>query len=142
MLIPQEAIASKISVFRGKEEFKNQDFPLCGTPPEAGNSANPDLILLNRESLIKEVREMVLNFKVTRLYKFNGNGPTKAICDVAISDEFLVKGFRIVKGKNGLFVGVPQETGKDGKWHDNAFPLTAAVREELNKTVLAAYEGN
>ena len=85
---------------------------------------------------------MVLDFKVTRLHKFNGQGPTKAVCDVAISDAFLVKGFRIVEGKNGLFVGVPQDVGKDGKWYDNAFPLTTAVREELNKAVLSAYEGS
>lgn len=85
---------------------------------------------------------MVLGFKVTRLHKFNGQGPTKAMCDVVISDVFVVKGFSIVEGKNGLFVGVPQEIGKDGKWYDNAFPLTAAVREELNKVVLSAYEGS
>ncbi len=83
---------------------------------------------------------MVLEFKVTRIYKFDGEGATKAICDVSISDEFLVKGFRVVEGKNGLFVGVPREPGKDGKWYNNAFPLTAPVREALNGAVLSAYE--
>jgi len=85
---------------------------------------------------------MVLEFKVTRLHRFDGDGATKAICDVAISDEFLVKGFRIIEGKKGLFVSVPSQTGKDGKWHGNAFPLTAPVREALNETVLSAYEGS
>jgi len=82
---------------------------------------------------------MVLDFKVTRLHKFN-DGSTKAICDVSISDEFLVKGFRIVDGKNGLFIGVPREKGKDGKWYSNVFPLTASAREALEQTLLAAYE--
>lgn len=83
---------------------------------------------------------MVLDFKVTRFYKFNGEGVTKAICDVVIADEFLVKGFRVIEGKNGLFVGVPREQSKDGKWYDRAFPLTASSRDILNKAVLSAYE--
>jgi len=84
---------------------------------------------------------MVLDFKVTRLHKFNGEGATKAMCDISIADEFLIKGFRIVEGKNGLFVGVPREAGKDGKWYDSAFPLTAETRQALNEAVLSVYEG-
>ena len=83
---------------------------------------------------------MVLEFKVSRLHKLEGNGPTKAFCDVSICDEFLVKGFRIVEGKNGLFVGGPREASKNGNWYDNAFPLTATARESLNQAVLTAYE--
>ena len=86
--------------------------------------------------------KMVLDFKVTRIHKFNGDGPTKAICDISISDEFLVKGFRIIEGKNGLFVSQPREQGKDGKWYSNVFPLTASARQALNEAVLSAYEGN
>lgn len=83
---------------------------------------------------------MVLDFKVAKIYKFNGEGAMKAMCDVSIADEFLVKGFRVVEGKNGLFVGVPSEQGKDGKWYNSVFPLTAEAREALNKVVLSAYE--
>ncbi len=82
---------------------------------------------------------MNLDFKVARLHRFNGEGATKAICDVSIADEFLVKGFRVVEGKKGLFVSAPREPGKDGKWYDNAFPLTAKTREALNEAVLSAY---
>lgn len=84
--------------------------------------------------------KMVLDFKVTRLYRFNGEGATKAICDVSISDEFLVKGFRIIEGKKGLFIGVPREQGKDGKWYNSVFLLTAAAREALKQALLSAYE--
>lgn len=83
---------------------------------------------------------MVLDFKVERLYRFDGDSATKAVCDISISEQFLVKGFRVIEGKRGLFVGVPREPGKDGKWYDNAFPLTAQAREALNKAVLKAYE--
>lgn len=85
---------------------------------------------------------MALDFKVTRIYKFDGNGPTKAVCDVSIADEFVVKGFRVVEGKNGLFVGAPQESGKDGKRYSRAFPITAETKEALSQAVISTYTGN
>lgn len=85
---------------------------------------------------------MVLDFKVVRLRRFDNDGATKAICDISISDEFLVKGFRIIEGKNGLFVGVPREKGKDGKWYNSVFPLTAPAREALQQAALTAYENS
>ncbi len=85
---------------------------------------------------------MGLEFKVTRIHKFDGDGATKAMCDIAISDEFVIKGFRIIEGKKGLFVGVPREPGKDGKWYDKAFPTTAECREALNEAVISTYMGS
>ncbi len=83
---------------------------------------------------------MTLDFKVTRLHRFDGDGATKAICDVAICEEFLVKGFRIVEGKEGLFVSPPREKGKDGKWYNNALALTAQTKQALNEAVISSYE--
>ncbi|MCK4912485.1 MAG: SpoVG family protein [Candidatus Omnitrophica bacterium] len=85
---------------------------------------------------------MALDFKVIRIHKFDSKGATKAICDVAIANEFVIKGFRVIEGKNGLFVGAPQESGKDGKWYNRAFPITAQTREVLNKTVISTYMEN
>ncbi|MCF7875211.1 MAG: SpoVG family protein [Candidatus Omnitrophica bacterium] len=85
---------------------------------------------------------MDLGFKVTRLYKFEGQGPVKAVCDISIAGQFVVKGFRVVEGKNGLFVGVPRESGKDGRWYNKAFPLTPETRKYLDQVVLSAYENS
>ena len=43
---------------------------------------------------------MVLDFRVVRCYKFEGESSLKAICDIAISDEFLVKGVKVVDGRD------------------------------------------
>ena len=83
---------------------------------------------------------MALGIKVVRLFRLNGEQPVRAICDISIDDEFLVKGFTVINGKNGLFVSMPREPGKDGKWYNSAFPLTAQMRQALTETVLAAYE--
>lgn len=81
----------------------------------------------------------MLGLEVKRLYRFEGDGPAKAICDVSIEDQFLVKGFRIVEGRNGLFVTNPRQQGKDGKWYGVAYPLTEEVKRDLAEVLLKAY---
>ncbi|MBI2870988.1 MAG: septation protein SpoVG family protein [Candidatus Omnitrophica bacterium] len=82
-------------------------------------------------------------FHVARIYKLNGDGegPLKAFCDLIVGDKVLVKGIRVVEGKNGLFVGMPRRQGTDGKWYDTVFPLSKEVRRTLQEEVLAAYAG-
>ncbi|MFH1778789.1 MAG: SpoVG family protein [Candidatus Omnitrophota bacterium] len=82
----------------------------------------------------------MLTFSVKRLYRFNGDSALKAIVDIAIGEEFLVKGFRVVEGKNGLFVAVPRQQGNDGKWYGTAFPLTDETKKELDRIILEALE--
>jgi len=78
--------------------------------------------------------------EVLRIHRLEGDSRLKAFADVSFAGVFLVKGLRILEGKNGLFVGMPSEKGKDGKWYDTAFPLTKEFRELLTDTVLSAYE--
>lgn len=79
---------------------------------------------------------------IARMCRMEGDGSLKAFVDVVISDAFLIRGMRIVKGKNGLFVGMPRELGKDGRWHDNVFPISREAKETLAETLMAAYETN
>ena len=80
-----------------------------------------------------------LDLKVVRLHRFDGESKTKAFVDVAIGD-FIVKGVRVVKGQKGLFLAMPQEKAKDGKWYNSFFPVTKEARDCLCEVVLAAYE--
>ncbi|PIQ88433.1 MAG: septation protein spoVG [Candidatus Omnitrophica bacterium CG11_big_fil_rev_8_21_14_0_20_42_13] len=77
---------------------------------------------------------------VKRLHKLEGDGKLKAFADVAIADLFLVKGLRVVEGKNGLFVSMPSEQGKNGQWYPTIFPLSDEVKSQLNEAVLEAYQ--
>lgn len=77
--------------------------------------------------------------EVARLYRVENNGsPLKAFVDVAIN-QVLVKGVRIVEGKNGLFITMPQAQGKDGKWYPTTMLLDESLKEELQQAVLEAY---
>lgn len=79
------------------------------------------------------------DIKVVRLYRFDGDSKIKAFVDVSVGD-FVVKGLRILEGKKGLFMGLPQEKAKDGKWYNLFYPVTKEARQILSDTVLAAYE--
>jgi stage V sporulation protein G len=78
--------------------------------------------------------------EVLRIRRLSGDSRTKAFVDVGFAGVFLVKGLRVVEGKNGLFVGMPQEKGKDGKWYPVAHPLTREFRGTLSNVVMQAYE--
>lgn len=79
---------------------------------------------------------------VKRINRIQGQGTLKAFCDVAIAESFLIKGITVVEGKNGVFVSMPREQGKDGQWYDTVVPLTRDARQELSTIVLQAFNTN
>lgn len=78
-------------------------------------------------------------FKVVRLHRLEGDSKTKAFADIAIGD-FIVKGLRVVQGAKGLFLAMPQEKAKDGKWYNLFYPVTKESRQVLSEAVLSAYQ--
>ncbi len=76
--------------------------------------------------------------EVARLYRVDNISSIKAFADVVIG-QLLVKGVRVVKGKNGLFAGMPKSQGKDGKWYDTVKILDDELKQELQDTLLEAY---
>jgi len=78
------------------------------------------------------------DLKVVRLYRLDSDSKTRAFVDIAIGD-FIVKGLRVLEGKKGLFLGMPQEKAKDGKWYNAFYPVTKEARANLTDAVLAAY---
>ena len=78
--------------------------------------------------------------EVKRLVKFDGEGSLRAFCDLAIGEQVLVKGVRVVKGRHGLFVSMPREQGKDHKWYDSVTLLTDETKTAVTRVVLEAYQ--
>jgi len=81
----------------------------------------------------------VSELSVKRLVKFSGEGSLKAYCDLAIGNEFLVRGLRVISGRKGLFVSMPRQQGKDGKWYDQVV-LSDDARQEVSRIVLGSYQ--
>ena len=59
---------------------------------------------------------------------------------VTFCGVFVVTGLKVIDGKKGAFVSMPQYKSKDGEWKDSCFPITADFRNELIDAVLDAYE--
>lgn len=80
-----------------------------------------------------------LSLKVTRLHRINGEGNLKAFADIALNESLLLKGLRIVEGRNGLFVSMPREKGRDNRWYETVHPLSKQVKEEIANAILSVY---
>ena len=80
------------------------------------------------------------------VYTLNdSNSKTVALATVTVADCLVLTGLRILKGKTGMFVSMPQrklskpdKTGNE--YADIFFPVTHDFREELNDAVLDAYD--
>jgi stage V sporulation protein G len=78
--------------------------------------------------------------EVSRIHKVEGDSKLKAFVDISLNGLF-IKGLRVVEGENGLFLGMPRQKGKDGKWYDVAGAATREKYQEIADTVLTAYNG-
>ena len=68
-------------------------------------------------------------------------GSILAFASADIGGCFAVTGIKIVEGKDGPFVAMPSQFGRDKQHHDICFPTTSAMREALNTAVMDAYRG-
>ena len=79
-----------------------------------------------------------------RIDRMVNSGNVKAIASVSLDGMFVVKNLKVMDGKKGLFVSMPQESypGKDGqkKYSNTFFALTNSAKMELQKVVLDTYQ--
>jgi len=80
-----------------------------------------------------------LELAVKRVTRINGPTTVRAFCDVSIGNSFVVKSLKVVEGRNGLFVSMPREQGRNGQWYDLVAPATKEARERITQVVLSAY---
>ncbi len=66
-------------------------------------------------------------------------GSILAFASADIGGCFAVTGIKIVEGKDGPFVAMPNQMGRDKQRRDICFPTTSAMREALNTVVIDAY---
>ncbi|MGN1339286.1 MAG: SpoVG family protein [Oscillospiraceae bacterium] len=81
---------------------------------------------------------MEIDVKITRLGTPDSN--VKAYVSATIGNCFAVRGMKLVEGKNGLFLSMPNYQKRDGSYTDVCFPTTAEFRQRLNNAAVAAYQ--
>lgn len=68
-------------------------------------------------------------------------GHFKAIVNVVLNDQLLLRGLRVMDGESGMFVGYPFDPFRKMDECGNIFfPLTAELRDEIEKRVLEKYD--
>ena len=65
-------------------------------------------------------------------------GKIKAFFDVRTSEGFVMKGFKIIEGINGPFVGMPSQKGKDEEYNDTIY-AERELKEELSQMAMEFY---
>ena len=78
--------------------------------------------------------------KIERMNKGSW-GKVRAFFDLTTTEGFVIKGFKIIEGINGLFVSMPSQKSNDGEYYDSVF-ATKELRYELNKIALDNYGSN
>ena len=83
-------------------------------------------------------------FKITEvsIRPFNKkDSKLKAFVDITICDCFVVKGFKVVDGSKGIFVGMPSTQNQTTKkWDDTAFPINSETRKYIQDTIIGEYD--
>ena len=65
-------------------------------------------------------------------------GKLRAFFDLRTNEGIVIKGFKLVEGVNGLFVGMPSQKGKDDEFFDTVF-MERETRDKLNDLAMDEY---
>ena len=65
-------------------------------------------------------------------------GKLRAFFDLRTKEGIVIKGFKLVEGINGMFVGMPSQKGKDDEFFDTVF-MDRDLRDELSQVAMEAY---
>jgi stage V sporulation protein G len=81
-----------------------------------------------------------MNITEVKIYPMK-DSKVLALANITL-DDFVVSGLKVLDGKNGLWVAMPNRKAQSGEYHDIAFPVTKEAREHIQTKVLKAYHDN
>ena len=76
--------------------------------------------------------------KIERMNKGSW-GKIKAFFDLQTEDGFTIKGFKMVEGTNGVFVGFPSQKNNDDEYHDTVW-ADKDVKDQVTELAKREYE--
>ena len=65
-------------------------------------------------------------------------GKIRAFFDLQTEEGFTIKGFKLVEGINGLFVGFPSQKGSDEEYYDTVW-ADRDIKEQVNQLAIKTY---
>ena len=85
------------------------------------------------------MNQPVLDIKIIKIHRLPDGKKVKAFVDLGVNDALLIKGIRVINGKDGFFVTMPSEQGKNERWYERVRCLNKEVKGMIEQTVLDAY---
>ena len=64
----------------------------------------------------------------------------KAIASVTIDECFVIHDIKVVEGRDGFFLQMPNKKNLEGNYTDIVHPLNNETREQLKDLIMAEYE--
>lgn len=78
----------------------------------------------------------------TQVYARSDGKNTIGYAHITLGDSFVVKNIRVVRGKKGIFVGMPSNKTRRGDFVDVFFPISQEARAYLTRTIMEAFKEN
>lgn len=85
-------------------------------------------------------RGNIMKIKATVYPNNESNTNLKAMVILEVEDCLVINSVKIVEGKKGLFVSMPQYKDKNGDYKDIVYPNSKEKRNSLTALILAEYE--
>lgn len=63
----------------------------------------------------------------------------KAIVSITIDDLIAIHDIKVVQGNERLFVAMPSRKDESGNFRDIIHPITASARQQIENSILSAY---
>jgi stage V sporulation protein G len=80
-----------------------------------------------------------MNITAVRIIMYP-NDKLRAFATITIDNWLAIRGIKIIEGKKGLFVAMPNRQRADSTFQDIAHPITAEARAALETAILSAFE--
>ncbi len=64
----------------------------------------------------------------------------KAVATMTIDECFVVHDIKVINGKDGLFISMPNRKTPEGEYKDIAHPINTETREQIKNAILDAYK--
>ena len=74
-----------------------------------------------------------------KIKKVASEGKLKAYVSLTFDDSFVVHNLKIIEGKEGVFVAMPNRKTKSGEFKDIAHPINSECRNIIQTRILDEY---
>lgn len=78
--------------------------------------------------------------EVVCIRKLEGTGNLKAFVDIRVGGVLVITQCAVMDGKRGLFVTMPRQLARDGRWRDVVIVADDDMRALYQGEILKAYE--